>query len=89
MLTDDQAKLVFQVAKTHQAKDFLLEFSKAIGGVYIYVLKLCCIEISSLPLTRNTTAVYKNTIKIIYNFPSTVNYIFTRSNEVNTREAYI
>ena len=36
-----------------------------------------------LPLTRNTTAVYRNTLKIIYNIPTK---LFTRSNVVKARK---
>ena len=35
-----------------------------------------------LPLTRNTTTVYRNTLKIIYNIPTK---LFTRSNVVKAR----
>ena len=37
-----------------------------------------------LPLTRNTTTVYRNTLKIIYNIPTK---LFTRSNVVKARKA--
>ena len=36
-----------------------------------------------LPLTRNTTTVYRNTLKIIYNIPTK---LFTRSNVVKARK---
>ena len=36
-----------------------------------------------LPLTRNTTRVYRNTLKIIYNIPTK---LFTRSNVVKARK---
>ena len=36
-----------------------------------------------LPLTRNTTAVYRNTLKIIYNIPTK---LFTRLNVVKARK---
>ena len=38
---------------------------------------------SFLPLTRNTTTVYRNTLKIIYNIPTK---LFTRSNVVKARK---
>ena len=36
------------------------------------------------PLTRNTTALYRNTLKIIYNIPTK---LFTRSNVVKARKS--
>ena len=36
-----------------------------------------------LPLTRNTTTAYKNTLQIIYNIPTK---LFTRSNIVKARK---
>ena len=36
-----------------------------------------------LPLTRNTTTVYRNTLKIIYNIPTK---LFTRLNVVKARK---
>ena len=36
-----------------------------------------------LPLTRNATTVYRNTLKIIYNIPTK---LFTRSNVVKARK---
>ena len=38
---------------------------------------------SFLPLTRNTTTVYRNTLKIIYNIPTK---LFTRLNVVKARK---
>ena len=36
ILTDDQTKLVFEVKKDAQGKNFLLELNKAIGGELIF-----------------------------------------------------
>ena len=55
-------------------KAFSLEFIHSFIHSFIHFI---------LPLTRNTTTVYRNTLKIIYNIPTK---LFTRLNVVKARK---
>ena len=55
------------------------KFFKFLSFIHLFI------HLFILPLTRNTTTVYRNTLKIIYNIPIK---LFTRLNVVKARKPY-